>query len=189
MNALVRKINTTASSDVMRGIETNVILNLYEVYVIPCLLNNAESWLLTKKEEDQLDLIGIRVMKRLFNLPSTSPNVSIVYSFGLLYISQIVDKKQFMYLHKMLSRGSYHWTYKTLMKDRSQNIGWAKNINQIGRIRTRNGLGYYQKKKPKRMERMCTESCIEEEWKKTPREMRHNQRARRENPHKNKTYL
>ena len=112
----------------MRGIETSVILNLYETYVIPCLLNNAESWLLSKKEEEQLDLIGIRVIKRLFNLPYTSPNVSIVYSFGLLYISQIVDKKQLMYLYKILSR-PWHWTYKTLMHDLSQNTGWARNIS------------------------------------------------------------
>ena len=57
--ALVRKINTTASSDVMYRIETKVILNLYDVYIIPSLLNNAQSWFLTAKEEKQLDTIGI----------------------------------------------------------------------------------------------------------------------------------
>ena len=67
--ALVRKINTTASSDIMRGIETKVILDLYHVYIIPSLLNNAEAWMLSKKEENQLDLIGICAVKRLFNLP------------------------------------------------------------------------------------------------------------------------
>ena len=96
----------------MYKIETKVILNLYEIYVIPSLLNNAESWTLTTKDEKQLDLIGIRVIKRLFNLPTTSPNVSIIFSFGLLYITQIVDKKQFLYLHKILTRT--HWTHSML---------------------------------------------------------------------------
>ena len=127
-NALVRKINTTASSDVMYGIESKVILNLYDVYVIPSLLNNAESWFLTIKEEKQLDTIGIRVIKRLFNLPTTSPNVSIVYSFGLLYITQVIDKKQFIYLHKLLTRIEPHWTHRYLKYQKTHNIAWAKQI-------------------------------------------------------------
>ena len=110
----------------MYGIETKVILNLYEVYIIPSLLNNAESWTLTTKDEKQLDTIGIRVIKRLFNLPTTSPNVSIVFSFGLLYITQIVDKKQFLYLHKILTRT--HWTHRMLNHIRTHNSGWAKRI-------------------------------------------------------------
>ena len=127
--ALVRKINTTASSDIMRGIETSVILDLYHVYIIPCLLNNAESWMLSKKEEDQLDIIGIRAVKRLFSLPYTSPNASIIYSFGLLYISQVVDQIQFKYLYRLLTRDPAHWTHKTLMRHQDQNVAWAKHIS------------------------------------------------------------
>ena len=93
------------------------------------LLNNAESWFLTTKEEKQLDTIGIRVMKRLFNLPTTTPNVSIVYSFGLLYITQVVDKKQFIYLHKLLTRVEPHWTHRYLKYQKSHNIAWAKQIS------------------------------------------------------------
>ena len=74
----------------MRGIQTQVILRLYESCIIPSLLNNAESWTLTKKDEKQLDQIGIRAIKRLFGLPTTSPNVAIIHTFGLFYITQIV---------------------------------------------------------------------------------------------------
>ena len=126
--ALVRKINTTASSDVMYRIETKVILNLYDVYIIPSLLNNAQSWFLTAKEEKQLDTIGIRVVKRLFNLPFTSPNVSVVYSFGLLYITQIVDKKQFIYLYKLITRAEPHFKHRMLDYQKMHNLGWAKRI-------------------------------------------------------------
>ena len=129
VNGIVRSINTTASSDVMRGIETNVILNLYNTKIIPCLLNNAESWTLSTKEEKQLDTIGIRTIKRLFGLPTRSPNVSIVYSFGLLYITQEVDKKQFLYLQKLLYRPETEWYRRMLMYLKSQNSGWAKHIS------------------------------------------------------------
>ena len=65
----IRQINTTASSDIMRGIETKVLLVLYETSVLPSLTNNCESWTLSKTEEGQIDKIGIRTIKRLFNLP------------------------------------------------------------------------------------------------------------------------
>ena len=73
LHRIIRQINTSASSDVMRGIQTKVILDLYNVRILPILLNNAESWTLTKKDEQRIDSIGIRAMKRLFGLPTTSP--------------------------------------------------------------------------------------------------------------------
>ena len=39
-----RQINTTAASDVMKGIESKVVLELYHACIIPSFLNNAESW-------------------------------------------------------------------------------------------------------------------------------------------------
>ena len=113
----------------MGGIESNVILDLYQLYIIPSLLNNAQSWMFSKKEEDQLDLIGIRAVKRLFTLPSTSPNASVIYSFGLLYISQIIDQMQFMYLYNFLTRNPAHCPDRTLINHRDQNIAWARHIS------------------------------------------------------------
>ena len=46
VQAMIRQINTTASSDIMRGIESKVLLTLYETCIIPSLLNNCESWML-----------------------------------------------------------------------------------------------------------------------------------------------
>ena len=129
IGAIVRKINTSASSDIMRGIQTHTILNMYEIYVIPSLLNNAESWTLTKNDEKQLDQIGIRAVKRLFGLPTTSPNVAVIHTFGLFYISQIVDKKRFLFLHKKLTSAE-QWQCKMLLNMASKNIGWAKNMNE-----------------------------------------------------------
>ena len=126
----IRQINTTASSEIMRGIETKVLLTLYETSVIPSLLNNCESWTLTKSEETQLDKIGTKMIKRLFNLPTTTPSTSIIYSLGLLYITQVVDKKRFMYLHKILTRENNHWTKKMLRHLETANLGWAKNITE-----------------------------------------------------------
>ena len=126
--ATTRQINATASSEVMKGIETKVILELYEKCIITSFLFNAESWTLTLTEEKQIDKILIQAMKRLFGLPTTTPSVAITYNFGLLYATQIVDKKKFIFLHKILSRKEDHWTYLMLIHLQSINAGWAKQI-------------------------------------------------------------
>ena len=79
-------------------------------------------------EEMQIDKIAIKALKRLFSLPTTTPSVAILHSFGLLYVTQIVDKMKFMYLHNVLNRQNDHWTNKILTHLRSKNLGWAKNI-------------------------------------------------------------
>ena len=112
----------------MRGIETKVILELYEKCVIPSFFNNSESWTLTITEEKHIDKICIQAMKRLFNIPTTTPSAAIIYSFGLLYATQIVDQKKMMYLHKLLTRENTNWTHLMLNHLRTQEIGWAKNI-------------------------------------------------------------
>ena len=125
---IIRQINTTAGSEIMRNIETKTILELYERCVIPSFLNNAESWTLSTPEEKELDKLGIRILKRLFNLPERTPSPAIIYSFGTLYITQEIDQKKLMYLYKILRREDSHWTKKMLYHLKSLNIGWTKNI-------------------------------------------------------------
>ena len=125
---IARQINTTAASDVMKGIESKVILDLYHACIIPSFLNNAESWCLSNTEEKELDKLGIRILKRLFNLPEKTPNPAIIHSFGVLYTTQQIDQKKFMFLHKILKRPENHWTKKMLVQLKTHNIGWAKSI-------------------------------------------------------------
>ena len=75
-----------------------------------------------------MDTIGIRIVKRLFSLPTTSPNVSIVHTFGLLYITQAIDQKRFVHLHKILNRPETKQIHKVFRILKTMNIGWAKNI-------------------------------------------------------------
>ena len=67
-------------------------------------------------------------MKRLFGLPTTSPNVAVMFSFGLLYITQEIDKKRFIFLHKILNREDNKWALRMMTHLKEQNSGWAKNI-------------------------------------------------------------
>ena len=120
--ATVRQINTTASSDIMRGVEARVIPMLYEKSVVPCLTYNCESWMLTPLEEKMADKIGLHALKQLFNLPTTTPDAAVVFNFGQLYISQEIDKRRLIYLHKLLLRTENHWTKKMLLHLQSRNL-------------------------------------------------------------------
>ena len=111
----------------MRGVEARVLLILYEKSGIPSLINNCESWTLSPSEEEQIDKMGIRALKRLFSLPTTTPNAALIHTLGQLYITQEIDKKRFMFLHKVLIRGNSHWTNKMLHHLQTHNITYKKN--------------------------------------------------------------
>ena len=130
VQAIMRQINTTASSDVMRNIEAKVLLDLYDTCIVPSFLYNAQSWTLTKTDELEMDKLGIQILKRLFNLPEKTPNAAIIHSFGTLYMTQQIDQMKFMYLYKLLKRTDDHWTKKMLLHLDEVKTGWAKNIRQ-----------------------------------------------------------
>ena len=67
-------------------------------------------------------------MKDLFNLPVRTPTAALVYTFGILYSKQRVDKIQLIYLHKILSKTDVNWLKGTLMMLQTLNIGWYKEI-------------------------------------------------------------
>ena len=114
----------------MRGSETKVILELFDKCINPSLLNNCESWTLSSSEEEQIDKIGVRAIKRLFSLPTTTPSVAVIFNLGLLYTTQIVDQKRFLYLHKILNLQNNHWNRQMLAHLQNTNLGWAKNITE-----------------------------------------------------------
>ena len=91
---------------------------------------NAEAWQLSKTNEKEINKTEIRCWKRLFNLPVTTPNVAVVYSFGTLYASIQVDIKQMIYLHRILSREPNHWTRRIFSTLENLNVGWYAQIKK-----------------------------------------------------------
>ena len=107
-----------------------VLLELHERITIPTLLNNSESWTLTKTEVEEIERIEIQALKNLFGLPPNTPNTAVIFTFGTLFTKQRIDQKQLIYLHKILNRHQEHWTLKTLHTLDEYNIGWAKTIKE-----------------------------------------------------------
>ena len=124
-------INTVASYEVLNQIETAVILQLHESKNISSFLTNAQSWNLNKGEVDSLERAEIRAIKQLFNLPIHTPTIAILYTFGLLYTKQRVDKIQLIYIHRIMLRNDDDQTKKALINQRTFNLGWYKNIHSV----------------------------------------------------------
>ena len=121
-------INSIASTEVLRKIETSVLLELHDKITIPGLLANAESWSLSKMEYTDIEKIEYQALRNLFDLPLHIPIPGLIFSFGTLYTHLQIEKRRLNYLHRILNRTETHWTKKTLRILFEQNIGWAKTI-------------------------------------------------------------
>ena len=128
ITASTLSITTIAASEVLNRIETAVLIELHDKINIPSLLNNAETWDLLLSEQKALEQMEIQSIKVLFDLPTKTPTPAIIHSLGIPYTSMRIDKKQLLYLHRILNRDPTHWTVQMLKVLGDLNIGRYKKI-------------------------------------------------------------
>ena len=85
---------TCARSDIMKNIETQVLIKLHETVTLPSLLFNAETWSLYSGEKTEVDKVEIWAWKHMLGLPPTTPNPAVVFATGSLYASIRVEQKR-----------------------------------------------------------------------------------------------
>ena len=127
----VRSIMTCGKSEVMKRIETGVLLRLNTTVTLPTLLFNSETWTLNKGERKEIDKIAIWAWKQMLGLPTTTPSPAIVYATGSIYASIQVEMKQLIYLQKLLQKEEGNWAKEALMILSKYEISWAKRINEV----------------------------------------------------------
>ena len=123
-------INAIGATDVLRMIETKILLELHEKITVPGLITNAESWSLNKGEMEEMEKIEIQAIKHLLDLPIHTPTPAIIFSFGLLYTKYRIETKRLIYLHKILNKYDSHWLKMALNLLDTLKIGWARSIRQ-----------------------------------------------------------
>ena len=123
-------INSIASTEILRQIETSVLLELHEKITIPGLLANAESWSLLKMESAQMEKIEYQALRNMFDLPLHTPIPALIFTFGIMYTHLRIEKKRLIYLHRVLNRQSTHWTNQAFHILEDENLGWAKTIKK-----------------------------------------------------------
>ena len=156
--ASIVSINTIAASDVLRKIETPVLLELHDKIILSALLTNAEAWTLNSSNCDEMDRIEIQALKYMFDLPAHIPTPAIIYSFGTLYTRHRIDKRKLIYLHRLLNHKDETWTKQTLMTLINLDIGWGKNIVEtLSDYGLPTNLETIQKETKRRWKRAVTE--------------------------------
>ena len=123
-------INAIASTEVLRKMETTVLLELHDKVTIPGLLANAESWSFLKTESDELERIEYLALRNLFDLPLHTPIPALIFTLGTLYTNLRMEKKRLYYLHKILNRPDTNWTNQAFHILEEHNLGWARTIKQ-----------------------------------------------------------
>ena len=126
-----RQIISWCSSETISGMEVQALLRQHESKIIPTLLSNCETWVLGKEQRRKLERIELWALKKMFCLPPTTPTRAVIVATGCLFTSQRIDKKQLIYLKTILSRPEDDWTKKSLYVQKSENIWWAKQINEL----------------------------------------------------------
>ena len=121
----VQAIMTCGKSDIMKKIETAVLLKLHDSVTLPALLYGAETWLLTSEDRKRVDRMELWAWKHMLNLPITTPTPAVIFSTGALYASIRIDIRQLIYLKTLLSKPNDHWAYELLGKLNNNNTGWA----------------------------------------------------------------
>ena len=89
-----RAISTCGSSEIMQRMELRVLMKLHETVTIPALLVNCEAWCLNKTEMLNMEMAETWALKRLLNLPRTTPTVAVRFVTGTLFVKLLIQIKQ-----------------------------------------------------------------------------------------------
>ena len=83
--------------------EVQVWLLLYRSLFISTVLFNSQTWSrIRKKDIELLQIAQLKFLKRILNLPSSTPNSFLFLELGVLPIESEIHKRQLMYLHRIL---------------------------------------------------------------------------------------
>ena len=80
------------------------LLKLHNARTVASLLTNCETWVLNKGEREKLEKIEIWALKKILNIPKTTPTAAVWYVTGSLTTAVLIDKWQSLYLKTILDQ-------------------------------------------------------------------------------------
>ena len=128
--AATRKVIAICGDSVINRIEVKALTKLHETCILSTLLTNCETWVLNKGERDRIQKIELWALKKLLNVPVTTPTPAIWFTTGNLLTPILIDKRQLLYLKTLLDRPNHDWTRQMLFVLKKTDIGWASQINR-----------------------------------------------------------
>ena len=111
-----------ASNEVLSKIRMVIILKLYISTIISSLFYGCETWIPTENDKQNLLNIQLSIIGKIVKAPKSTPKLSLYGKIGELPIDFIIDKKQIMYLRKLLiSKTQVNDITKVQLEDPNKN--------------------------------------------------------------------
>ena len=79
------------------------ILQLHDRCMIPSIMYNSETWVMTAKERQKLEQMQINALRRYLKAPKSVPKMAFYLELGIYPLEAVVDIRQFKYLWRMLN--------------------------------------------------------------------------------------
>ena len=128
--ASTRKIIASCGNEMFRKIQLKALLKMHNARTMAILLTNCETWVLNKGEREKLEKIELWALKKILDVPKTTPTPAIWYLTGTLTTSILIDKRQLLYLKTLLDKPEQDWYKKMLYCLEKDDIGWPNQINR-----------------------------------------------------------
>ena len=75
-----------------------------------------------------MERIELWALKRILDVPKTTPTAAIWHVTGMLMTSILIDKRQLLYLKKILNKPDDNWIKQMFYCLTKDNIGWSKQV-------------------------------------------------------------
>ena len=84
------------------GVKAGIML--WEMAIIPSLLNNSETWTFMSEESmKKLENLQNLMLRIIFNTPITTPKAALLWDTGILPIKQQIEQRKLYFLHHLIT--------------------------------------------------------------------------------------
>ena len=93
-----------------------VALILRDSLLLSSILCNSESWYnVTKAEFDLIESVDLQFLRRILNVPKSTPKEMIYLELGCIPLRYIIKKRRILFLHYILNQDPNSMLFKFLM--------------------------------------------------------------------------
>ena len=102
---VISEITTTLNGLCLGPHHFSVALTFRQTMLLTVLLTNSETWLrLLKKDIEKLERVDHMLLRKLFQVPRSTPTASLYLETGCIPIKYVIKMKRILYLHHILTR-------------------------------------------------------------------------------------
>ena len=126
--AIYNTISAVAQDHILARIQMSTLLHMYQRCLLPAILYNSETWLLTEAEFKEIEQIQLIMMRKIIKAPNSTPITALYLELGIWPIQFQIKQRQLMYTWK--AANSKTITHNILRNNEATNSKWFQYINK-----------------------------------------------------------